>query len=292
MQSTLRDGDPHDIFVIEPDVVLAARADHPASAAHDARGRAATPPVDTSFRASEFRATDAADVHVANDHNPLAGDRPSSGKWMKRALLGFMFALASAGATAAWEHYGDRARATLANWTPPFVLATSPATEKPASAGPASSDGSAAAAEQTAAAPAPAADAPATAVVSSDSAQLLQSMARDIAALGQQVTQLKASIEQLRDGQAQMSRDMAKSADARMPDASLRPKLASTAPPAPPRPAAPVVHKPKPPVQAAAAPLAPPPQPLTAPAPIATAPQPPSTAQDGGPVVRPPLPLR
>src|SRR4029077_2494992 len=45
---------------------------------------------------------------------------------------------------------------------------------------------------------------------SSDSAQLLQSIARDLASVSQEVEQLKASIEQLKAGQQQVSRDAAK----------------------------------------------------------------------------------
>src|ERR1700728_4656757 len=70
MQSTpkLQETDPHDIFLIEPDVVLAARADHErpdpvqdalsrlaqqrARVASDAPTDTPTPKVDTTFRAT------------------------------------------------------------------------------------------------------------------------------------------------------------------------------------------------------------------------------------------------
>src|SRR5215475_7672746 len=108
--------DPHDTLEITPDVVLVARAaaDSP-SLAPGATGReppmgsakAAIPTVDTTFRATD-----------------TSGERPSHGRWTKRAAVTFVFALCSALAAAAWENYGDEAQGLIANYTsrPVFSL--------------------------------------------------------------------------------------------------------------------------------------------------------------------------
>ena len=96
MQSTLTptETDPHDIFVIEPDVVLAARADQTPAA----------PTVDTTFRATATTAAPAAgdirapEIEVPGDIH-LLGKRPPRGR-MARAILGFVFAIGAAAATA------------------------------------------------------------------------------------------------------------------------------------------------------------------------------------------------
>src|SRR5215470_8640856 len=104
MQSTptARDADPHDMFVIEPDVMLAARAD-PADTNRrepnlralvseiSVAAQAAAPKVDTSFRAA----------HV----------KKKRGKWLSSFVVAFMFALLSAVGAAAWQRYGDTAQA-------------------------------------------------------------------------------------------------------------------------------------------------------------------------------------
>ena len=331
MQSTLtlKDADPHDIFLIEPEIVRALRASKASSdLAHDAKTAPsaqqaevapsvapdiapgmALPRVEPSFRAA---AVD--DIKVANERIKLPADRPAMGKLTKRVAMG-LFALASASAAAAWQHYGDTAKAAIADHVPPFVLAWSQPAEKPAAAEqPGAPAVEAAAADQGTAAdqavtqPTPAAQPAQTAepVVSAaapDTTPSLQTMSRDLASMGQQIERLKANIAQLKAGQDQLSREMAKTSDARTAEArtsgamtsgpSLRPK-----PPAPPvRAAAAPVRKPKPASSAlppAAAPAYPqaaaalPPPPATA----APAPQSPATAEDGGPLVRPPMPVR
>src|ERR1700758_1709706 len=120
MQSTLtaRDADPHDdMFVIEPDVVLAARADAPEPRRRDpdlralvseisagVAAQAAAPKVDTSFRAA----------HVENKR----------GRWAGRFAVAFVFALLSAVGAEAWRHYGDRAQATIAMVAPLLGLSS------------------------------------------------------------------------------------------------------------------------------------------------------------------------
>jgi hypothetical protein len=307
--------DPHDGPTIAPDIVPAAWADKvladikrdgvsrasdqkPAATSSLAAG-AAAPSVDTTFRAT------------AADKIQASADRPSGGSWTSRAVVAFMFALCSALAAAAWQHYGHTAKQMIADWAPPFVLAASPASEKTGLAEqPDSPALQASAADQAAAQPAAAAQppdgaAPAAAVLAPELAQQLQSMARDLAAMGKQVEQLKASIAELKAGQQAMSPDTAKTPiaatpvaapsvarmpETRAPEPNLRPKVSAL----PPRPAVPPpVRKPRPayypPAQAAAAP----PIPLAAQPPRPPEP-PPQTAGrlEDEPVVRPPMPMR
>jgi hypothetical protein len=148
MQSTMtpQDTDPHDAFVIEPDVVLAARqaSSDPVQEllSHLAQKAAKTPPevsvvpqvstvapqpaADTTFRAAAIGTIDTKDRPVAPN------DRPGIGWWVKRAFVAFLFALCSAFAAAAWKHQGDTARQMISSWLPPFVLAALPINDKPA----------------------------------------------------------------------------------------------------------------------------------------------------------------
>jgi hypothetical protein len=284
MQSTLTptETDPHDIFVIEPDVVLAARADqtpsapavdpisHPAppqaEMTPDVAAAVSVPRVETTFRTTAGTAAPAAgeirapEIEVPGDIH-LLGKRPSRGR-TARAILGFVFAIGAAATAAAWDHYGETAKTMIANWTP-FVLAPqrSQAVAKPAVAEQASSpdtQGSAqasateqaSATDQAAAPSAPAAQpAQGTAPTAAAAAPPPpQSTAPDIAVMGQQIEALKASIEQLKAGQEQLSQQMAQ----QMAKANAARKLSALAPQPVPTP----VHKPKPafsPAMAAAA---------------------------------------
>ncbi|WP_141686546.1 hypothetical protein [Bradyrhizobium sp. LMTR 3] len=285
---------------------------------------APTAQVEPTFRATDMRDVQMRNVQVDNirpgeeiklDGLNAAGARPMA-KWTKRVVMALL-ALVGAIAAAAWQHYGDQAKAVAAEWAPPFVLAALPSAAKPAVAEqPSAPAAPAAATDQAAAEPAatepaataapaqPEPTASAAATPSAESAQL-QSMAQDLAAMGQQVEELKATIAQLKASQAQMAREFAKVSDkaAEMkasearaaevrPEQNFRPRV--TAAPPPPRSAnasvAPV-RKPKPayypPAQAAYAP-----PPATAPAPLPPAPPQQTMADDGEPVVRPPMPLR
>jgi hypothetical protein len=158
---------------------------------------------------------------------------------------------------------------------------------------------------------------PPPAALPAESTQLLQSMAHDLASLGQEIVQLKTSIEQLKASQEQMSRELAKARDQ-----NARPRLAVATPPM--RPASPPQMLPlrrppsNPPTASVAPPLsraapqtvgavpplrsavppqaagAPPPMPYAAAPPVSLQPDPPAgaDAEDGGPVVRPPMPVR
>ena len=117
MQSTLtsRETDPHDIFAIEPDVVLAARADKsPSDLVHDILSRSSSPQAHIqSHMASTASAGASPPPQVDTTFRPtnvnsILGERPSSGKWAKRSFMA-LFALCSAVAAAGWQHYGDEA---------------------------------------------------------------------------------------------------------------------------------------------------------------------------------------
>jgi hypothetical protein len=347
MQSTLTptETDPHDIFVIEPDVVLAARADHtpatetPANPVHEILSRpsaaqanaasdivaaASVPAVDTTFRAAAADTIEAPGIEVPRDIH-LPGDPPSWGRWARRAIFGFLFALGSAAAAEAWDHYGNAAKAMIAEWAPPpFGVVSSPPVEKPGAtvqasapdvqgSSPGTSQGTsqASASDQAATqAAAPAQPAQDTATASTATAGTAaavaasppQPMAPDLAAMGQQIEQLKASIEQLRAGQEQITQQLAqqtaRNAQAKTV-ASPRPKLSAL----PPQPVA-APRKPRPafsPAMTAAA-LAQPRAAMPPQAVYTQTPQPAPTPYDpraqvidradGDPVERPPMPLR
>jgi hypothetical protein len=242
--------------------------------------------IDTTFRA-------AAVGNVQPPREKPPADKPAGSKWVKKAIMGFMFALCSAMAAGAWQHYGDAAKQMVSNWIPQFTLAASP----PLATDPAGQSDASAVQASTAdqAAPSPASTQPPegaasdAAPLSPESSPSIQSMARDLAAMGQQIEQLKADIADLKTAQQSMARDVSKTSekisDARAAEAKTsavktsvphaRPKM-----PAPPlRSAAVQPLRPMSPYPPVAAPLqpAPPPQIEAAPA--------------DEPVIRPPLPL-
>jgi hypothetical protein len=312
MQSTpnLRDTDPHDVFVIEPDVSLADRPDKaPLDLLYDVLSRPSDPTPsqvrpDPELRiAPDFSASAAvpsvdaaADIPVTDiklGDTEISAHQPAASKLARGAVMG-LFALVSATGAAAWQHYGDDAKAMLARYAPPFALAALASPEKPAAAEQPAAVVTQASAAQAAA---PAAAAAATALGSPDQTQVIQSMARDLAVMGQQITELKATVEQLRASQQQ-----AAATPARTETRLVEPK------PAEPRAVEPVLTRPRivpPPAHstvttlarrpkqtfpyAPIAPASPPPQAAGA-APAQIAPQV-QAAEDGGPVVRPPMPL-
>jgi len=310
----LKEADPHDVFAIES--ILAARADHRAPPlAHDPASQPAAPQVHVAPEISVaaapqvepvFHATDVRNIQVdsiksdeirVDDLKP-PGEKLTP-KWMKRIVMGLL-GLCGAIAAAAWQHYGDHAKAMAVSWTPQSVVAALSPSETPPAAQPASAAViQAAVPDQTAtteqpAAPATSEQAPTPATVPSAESGQLQSMAQDLAAMTRQVEELKASIAQLRTSHAQMAREVAKATDARAsearpPEQAARPRVAAVPSVPPPRAAAPPARKP-PPAQAA---YIPPVQPLPPPpAPVQAQPAPPPLADDGAPVVRPPMPLR
>jgi hypothetical protein len=330
MQSTppLKDTDPHDVFAIES--LLHAHAEKAPPLVHDPAAPSAAPQVHVAPPISvgpptpqiepTFRAPDVPDIQVENvrpSEIKVHGLRPPGerpmGKWAKRLVMALL-GLCGAIAAAAWQHYGDQAKAMAAEWAPPFVLAALPSAIRPAGAEQPSAPAIEAAAPDQASAQQPVATAPAsvqpeptataTAAPSAESAQL-QSMAQDLAQMGHQVEELKTTVAHLRASHAQMARELAKASEAKAADTrpaeqNLRPRVSALTPPQA-RPAAPPpVRKPKPayssspsyaPAPIAAAPAAPLP-PVQAAAPPPPAPPQQTVADDGAPVVRPPMPLR
>ena len=271
MQSTptLKDTDPHDVFAIE--TLLHAHAEKAPPLAHDP---AAAPQVHIAPQISvsapipqiepTFRDPDVRDIQVENvrpseikvDGLKPPGERPM-GKWTKRVIMALL-GLCGAMAAAAWQHYGDQAKAMAAEWAPPFVLAALPSATRPAvpeqpsaSATEAAATDQAAAQPATAAAPAQPEPAATAAVALPAEPAQLQSMAQDLAAMNQQVQELKTTVAQLRASQAQMAREFAKASEAkaaetRPAEQNQRPRVSALTPPAP-RPAVPPpVRKPKP----------------------------------------------
>jgi hypothetical protein len=327
MQSTpMKETDPHDVFAIES--LLAAHAERAPTLAHDpAAPVQVAPPISVGAAIPQveppFRTPDARDLPAGNAGageikvdglKPLAA--PPMSKTMKRVVMAVL-ALLGATAAAGWQQYGDQAKAMAVEWAPPFVLAALPSATRPAAAEqPAAPAGVAAAPDQAAAqqpAQAAAPEQPVPAVIAAtppaESGQL-QSMAQDLAAMGKQVDELKATIAQLKAGQAQMARELAKTSEAKVSETrpaeqGPRPKVSALTPPPPPqRPAPHPVRKPKPapisyspayapaPAASGAAASAAPLPPLQAAAPIPPAPPAQTIADDGQPVVRPPMPLR
>jgi hypothetical protein len=294
-QTPKQTDDPHDVLVVAPDVVLVAPTDEElAKLAHTLRhpsnphtrtgsrrpGGSTVPPIDTTFRAAAVR-----DVQVR-------GDRPSLGRRAVRAFTGFLLVACIGVAGIAWQSYGDAAKQIIARWAPQLVLTSSPPLESPGlpeQANPPTIQASAAKAAPPQPAPlaqtAPKGVVPKTAALSPESAQLLQSMAGDLATAGQEIKQLKASIEQLKASQEQMSRDIAKDFEQ-----NLRPKISRPAPRSAPAPARKLMP-PFPPPQAVEAPRLP--QAAAPSVPQQPEPQPQATAQpEAESVPRPPMPMR
>ena len=316
MQSTLKQkqtDDPHDIVVVAPavapaDDVLSSLLHDAARRLSQAQARAASevpavavvPPVDTTFRPAA--------VNAAVNNVLVTGRLRSIGRGAMRAFAAVLVATCIGVAGIAWQHYGDAAQQTIADWMPQLTLTSLLPADQPApSVQPAPPAVEPDAATSAPAQPAPRAQAPTQVVapgaaLPADSAQSLQSMARDLAGMGQEITQLKASIEQLRASQQQMSRDIAKASEAkasevkasevRAPEQNPQPRIAAPLPRPAPAPAR-KLRPPPPPPLAAAAPM--PPQAAASSMPRQIEPPPQAAAQppaqELSPVPRPPMPL-
>jgi hypothetical protein len=223
--------DRRDFVVIPPDQVRVAPSDAEitdllrAAARHhseagvraDPDPSAPVPVVDTTFRAT-----------AVNEDVPARG--PTIGRRLMRAVAALLLAAGIGAAALTWQTFGYAAKKALVKWAPKLALTSSLPLDKlglaaeskpsddPADATPAQA---AAAPAQTAADPAQnAADSGApenavanTAAPSSDTSQQLQSMAHDLATANQEIETLKASLAELKAGQQQMARDLAKASD-------------------------------------------------------------------------------
>jgi hypothetical protein len=318
VKDTVKDNDPHDAVQISPEMVLAARSFSAAPAlAPEITTRpepkfAAEPKINREPKFSPVSEPQTAvpsvdtAVRVAASDGHSLKKRSAAGKWLRGAFVTFLFAGGSAAATIAWEKHGDTVKPMLAQWTPalasllPATSQTAPVAAAEAAAptvqaaAPAATDQ---AADQSAVTP-PAVQVAAAAPAATQPVDATQSMTRDLGLMAQQIEALKASIAELKAGQEQMAREMAKPPGPK-PVTEARPPLDPRARVSalPPRPAPPPVRKPKPVVSQTYTPaysLAPPPPSQAAavppPAPPVATTQ--AVADDDGPVVRPPLPLR
>jgi hypothetical protein len=305
--------DSHDFVVIPSDQVRVAPSDAEITdllraaarqnseagirAANDSSGALPVPAVDATFRAT-----------AVNDDVPVR--KSSVGRRAVRAIAALLLTLGIGAAALSWQTFGYAAKKALFSWAPKWAIAASLPLEKLglASESTLSDDPPVAAPAATAASDQSPSDtgtpgntAATTAIPSSDTAQQLQSMARDLANANQQVETLKASIAELKASQQQMTRDLAK-----VSDQAAKAKLAATTPhppahkPAPlysstssyspaataspPPPAYRPVSSSYPATQAAAAPAA---QPQVPPPPVQLQPEP-----GLGPAPRPPMPVQ
>jgi len=325
VKDTMKDNDPHDAVQISPDVIKASRMSSEApTLAPEFTTRpepkfAPEPKINLEPKVSPVLAPPQAEapaidttVRVTADDGRNRQRRSAASKWLRGAFVTFLFAGGSAAATVAWQKQGDIATQMLTQWTPALASllpstsqtapvaaaqAAPPVAQDQATDQPASAPAPAPAAQSAAAAPPPA--------TQPDGAPSVESMTHDIAAMAQQIEQLKANIAELKAGQEQMVREMAKP-PAPQPIAQAKPPVnpparVSALPPRAPAPMPPPVRKPKPVVSHtympaySPAPLAPPPPPSQAAAvpppvapPVATTQ---TVADDDGPVVRPPMPV-
>jgi hypothetical protein len=312
MDSTIKPrpaDDPHDVLVVASDAVLMAPTEEelsrlarslhrpadqqarsgPELAAGPTVPPVAVPPVDTTFRPA------------ATGDAQLPGRQRTAGGRAARAFMAtLLLAVCSGVAAMAWQSYGGAAEQMIARWTPqlaqpaPSAIAANQVAPQPGSPVQAAAD---AVAPAAVAAMPPVETAPAPGAATGD-----------IASMRQEIDQLKASIEELKAGQQQISRDVAKASEVRASELkaseqNLRPKM-----PAHPSLAAARLRKPMPPLplpprQTAAYPALPPPaapyapqsaapyaprQVESLPPPAAELPADPELAS----VPRPPMPLR
>jgi hypothetical protein len=194
----------------------------------------------------------------------VPGKRPLFDGPAVRGVAGALLAACIGVAAIAWQSsLGDAAKELVASWAPQRVVTSSPPLENPGRPAQPSPPAVQAAAAKTAP-PQPAAQtapedvAPTAAALPPELAQLLQSMARDLATLGQGIEQLKASqqqmvrdnanaAERLQASQEQIARVIAKASEAKASEVkasaqSLRPKISAPSP----RPTATPTRKPVP----------------------------------------------
>jgi hypothetical protein len=300
MLSTLnpKQTDPDHVLEIAPDVVLVAHVDKELSDhAHDAMSGPSNSPTHMASDFSVGPSVLSADrTFLAGGVDPLlvADNRPSIGARLVRACIGILLAVCIGVASIVWQSYGDAAKQMIARWVPQGVLTSWLTPESPGlSEQPSPPAVQASAANAAAAQPVPPAQtapegAAPSAVFTPESAQLLQSMAGELARAEQEIEQLKVSVAQLKASQQQMSRDTPRTSEARAPEVrasqarapeqNLRSRVSAALR----RSAAAPAHGPMPPPQAATAPQLPPRQP-----------EPQATTQPQAELApRPPMPVR
>ena len=234
--------------------VLAARADERLAHAYEQIARADEQLARLTEQLGRMEQDDAA--HRAS---PIPLRRPSRGRPALRGLVGLLAAAGIIGtALASQSEYGEAARPAIARWVAPYVSSVAwkaPATpELPAGPGPSSVRLTTAEAVPALAAPsvqsAPRGIAATTDPAPPELAQLLQTMARDLATVQQGIEELKTSQERLASDNARTAEQLKASQEqvtrlvARLSEkASEQDQRARIAAP-PPRPVAEPARKP------------------------------------------------
>jgi hypothetical protein len=235
--------------------VMVARADEELAHAHEQITRAHEEIGRTEEQLSELQhdvarqPSDHPQGRMNTFRPAVPSNPPSLGRRAVRAFISLALLGCIGVAAMAWQSPspGDAAKQMIARWAPqlvPTLLLTLESPGLPAQRAPLAVRASAASAAPPQPAPlaqiAPQGVVPPASALSPDSAQLLQSMARDLATVGQRIEQLKASIDQLKAGQQQMSREIAKPFESKASEQNLRPKTSAP----PPRPTAASTRKP------------------------------------------------
>jgi hypothetical protein len=229
-----------------PDAVLVARADERLVHAYEQIARADEQLARVTEQLSKL------EQDAARQPPDDQGRRLSRGWPLLRGFIGLSLAAGiCAAAFALQTSYGEAAKLTIARWAPYLISMSSLRLEKPE----ASAQASQAAVQTASAEAAPSAQGAAQDVASTaaplspELAQLLQTMAHDLATVEQGIEQLKASqermasdnaraVEQLRASQEELTRLVAR--------ASEQDQRAKTAALPPPRPVATPARKPPP----------------------------------------------
>jgi hypothetical protein len=235
--------------------VMVARADEELAHAHEQITRAHEEIGRTEAQLSELQhdvarqPSDHPQGRMNTFRPAVPSNPPSLGRRAVRAFISLALLGCIGVAAMAWQSpsSGDAAKQMIARWAPqlvPTLLLTLESPGLPAQRAPLAVRASAASAAPPQPAPmaqiAPQGVVPPTSALSPDTAQLLQSMARELATVGQRIEQLKASIDQLKAGQQQMSREIAKPFESKASEQNLRPKTSAP----PPRPTAASTRKP------------------------------------------------
>jgi hypothetical protein len=235
--------------------VMVARADEELAYAHEQITRAHEEIGRTEEQLSELQhdvarqPSDHPQSRMNTFRPAVPSNPPSLGRRAVRAFISLALLGCIGVAAMAWQSpsSGDAAKQMIARWAPqlvPTLLLTLESPGFPARRAPLAVRASAASAAPPQPAPlaqmAPQGVVPPASALSPDSAQLLESMARDLATVGQRIEQLKASIDQLKAGQQQMSREIAKPFESKASEQNLRPKTSAP----PPRPTAASTRKP------------------------------------------------
>jgi hypothetical protein len=222
--------DPCDVVAVAPDAVGVAPSDEePSDVLHQAaRSRSDTkpwapsespdgrtaPPVDTAFRAAPV------DDVLGSAGRSIAGRAA-------RGVIALLLAACIGLAAVTWKSYGETAKRKIAKLATQFVVTSSLPSEESAPTVPPAVPDAASAEPAALVQTAPKSVAIAAEAPTADSAQLLQSTARDLLALTREVEQLKAGMEQLKVNQQQTLRDVAQSSEQKVRSRTSAPALRS-----------------------------------------------------------------